>query len=1582
MDRTHAMRTNMTAKAKSMDKELLLLKTALQNLNPNDFEKLAVDLLTEFVGVLFRQAQSGSQQGADATASGPRELRMEARRYRDNTTLDRRGIKGQILESVKLNPDLEGWILATTRSVPDQVSEDATDLAEREGIAFVSLDWSEETVPRLAALCAEYKAITLKYLDPSFERPLDKVKAVKDHQKTLNHLKQQLESWSVGYEYTREKSQKVIEGIWASRSVAEAHFNQNVAGGDPSSKHIRRDASYTILQDWLERANTEEIIAVLGRDGAGKTWAVLDWIQSSLPQLPLIVTIPSSSLGEDAPTSMEALKRLIASRLQSMTGVRNINYWEKRVSRLLSSPIENGPCLLLFFDGLNEAGGDKWVHALRQFAVEPLKSRIRVIISTRQHHFKAHLNSLTSIRPKPISLEVSSYDLLPGGEFDKKLSMEKLNLDDISPQLLEYARIPRFFDLVIKLRESLDDIELISPAILLWEYGRETLFEASKGAFSQETFEEYVLTLGQKLFEGNEPETTSDFGELVSSRTISPISVTQRVSALINGLSAKRAPGGKLTFDMKFVTFALAFAVLDHLRDTECIDDARDKLRTWMDTISDIDQTADILEAACSLAVTQDLDVSPHMINALVSAWVQCQNISSDSLASLESLATRIIEPLLTAMKISDAENNPTAVERASRAISEIDVIKKDVARLIGTHTADWLSKVQLLPRSNDERENPAGNHHYGHKYRRIKERVGLEGLGTFSIGGHEFQVTEENYMPLTLRGLRLLQGRPLSECVNLFEINAIRVLIGSQTEANSPISWLARLNDIDPSETAIALRASAERLKSIPLPVEDVEGLRERIWTLVLSKTGFEEDEIATKDIKNALDFPVDYEKDYLTNPLESGCTLERRHCADALVDTTVSIVRRCEKVRSALTDPTFTVPEGFVAELVEYAKNFDVDTLNQSRSSTREDLWWRHVSIALARCAPEELARIEKAKICLIESRGENKLFGSIIALWEALIFVGDAERIAAEKQLTKLSGNNYFQNDFKSQAYNTIAGIAVQGLSPLEQVRKIVLMENEAIWPDLIDLVKTPSADDVDQLIKEMSGSDENKSRLIDTLAHLHVPEISENAANVIFQHAVRVRGEELRDESSAFSILLDAAPEMLSQKLVDADWRWGDETGYWRVVKASSALIQNVETIGVNEVLDRAIPCVVPGLVSMPGVSADNVRSVAELIGSVVFGNSAEVPDLPAEIIKDVTKTGKGGYDLTVGAENIDPNLSQAEKFNSLFGDSDKAYEQRKLILKDIVKKVSDIRRDGSSFYLREFELEDMRVIVETCPDLVDTWLAKVVPYKDNNRSQLRLAEGLYRSLCEVLLSVNPEKGIKLWNVLRTYSTYRARGLGAVDDLILMIFRVDDCEEISSIRDSLYDLAYFNNNTTGIELVIAARAYGHVDWLGGHINYDSQSEVAALRERGAFMNLILKRKTADELPDFYEGMAKTGVEHACRLGADFARSEASAYHWFQTFIEADTVLEAYSSFRLMEACADRRCHIWMDWTPIYTFEGVGSDSELRELKRVLIEAREAKLNKAIDEKEKNIRGNLGTRATVQSLWPWDDTDALVY
>ena len=82
----------MTAKAKSMDKELLLLKTALQGLNPNDFEKLAVDLLTEFVGVLFRQAQSGSQQGADATASGPRELRMEARRYRDNTTLDRRGL--------------------------------------------------------------------------------------------------------------------------------------------------------------------------------------------------------------------------------------------------------------------------------------------------------------------------------------------------------------------------------------------------------------------------------------------------------------------------------------------------------------------------------------------------------------------------------------------------------------------------------------------------------------------------------------------------------------------------------------------------------------------------------------------------------------------------------------------------------------------------------------------------------------------------------------------------------------------------------------------------------------------------------------------------------------------------------------------------------------------------------------------------------------------------------------------------------------------------------------------------------------------------------------------------------------------------------------------------------------------------------------------------------------------------------------------------------------------------------------------------------------------------------------------------
>ena len=1573
----------MTVKVNSTNKELENLQKSLQSLRPTDFEALAVDLLTEFVGVLFRQAQSGGQQGADATASGPRELRLEARRYRDNTALDRRGIKGQIIESLKLNPNLEGWILATTRAVPDQVSSDANDLAAQEGIAFVSLDWSNEAVPRLAALCSEYKSITLNYLDSSLEGTLDAIKAVEDQPKPLKHLKQQLESWSIGYETTRERSQQKIELIWTDRSAAEAHFNQNVAGGDPLSKHIRRDVSYEKLRGWYENANSNEIIAVLGRDGAGKTWAVLDWMQSNLLHLPIVVTIPSSSLGEDAPSSMEGLKRLIATQLHSITSVRDISYWDKRISRLLSAPVDKGPCLLLFFDGLNEAGGDKWIHALRQFATEPFKSRIRVIVSTRQHHYKAQLNSLTSIRPNPISLEISSYDLSVGGEFDKKLGMEKLSRDDINPQLLEYARIPRFFDLVIKLRTSLHDIEKISPATLLWEYGRETLFEASRGAFSQDTFEEYVLDLGNSFFKGNEPVTARDLGELVSSKTISPNNVAQRVSVLINGLSAKRAAGGKVEFDMKFVTFALALAVLDHLRNAIDIDDARGKLQSWLDTISDIDQTADILDAASSLAVTQELGVSSHSLNALVSAWVQSQNITDDSLLNLNGISTRIVEPLLTAMKISTAENNPTAVGRASRAISGIDISMKEVARLIGSHTADWLSNIQLKPRNKDERENPSGNHHYGHKLRRIKERVGLEGLGTFNIAGHDFHVTELDHMSLVFRGLRLLQDRPLSECIQLFEVNAIRMAVDSRTDANSPVSWLARLNNIDPVETAMALRTSAEKLKSIPVPVEGVVGFRDRIWTLVLSKTGFDIDEKATREIKNILDFPLDYEESYLKDPASSNYKLERRHCAAALLDTKLSIVRRCEKTHSALTDPTFSVPGAFVTELVEYSQNFDVETLNQSRSSSREDLWWRHISIALARCAPEELARIEKAKISLIASRDEDKLFGSIIALWEAPILVGEAERTTAQVQLAKLSVENYFQNDFKSQAFNTITGIAIQRLSAVEQVRKIVLMENEAIWLDLITLIKTPSSDDVDLLIEEMSNSERNRGRLIDVLAHLHLPSISENAASVIFQHGVRERGEEYKDESSAFSVLFDAAPDILARKLVDADWRWGDETGYWRVVKASSALIKNADSIGVMEVLDRAIPCVVPGLVSMPGVSTEQVRAVAELIGSVVFGSSTEVPDLPTEIIKDVTKTGKGGYDLTVGAENIDPNLSQADQFSSLFGDPDKQQEQRKRVFKEVVQKVSDVRKNGSSFYLREFELEDMRIIVKTCPDIVERWLSKIVPYEDNIRSQLRLAEGLYRSLCEVLLSANPKKGIELWHVLRSYSTYRARGLGAVDDLVLMIFRADDSEEVISVRDSLYDLAYFNNNTIGIDLVIAARAFGHVEWLKTRIEGDINSDMAALRERGAFMNLVVERQTIDQLPDCPEGWAKTGIEHAQRLGGQFVRSETLAYHWFQKFIDSRTPAEAYSTFRLLEACADRRCHVWMDWSPVYNLsQGAGESSELSELKRVLIKARETKLYKAIDDKEKDTARMLGSRTTVQSLWPWDKTERLVY
>ena len=426
------------------------LRSIISDASPPDLERLAQVALGSLLGVPFRRARAGDQRGGDGGVSGinGRNLVFEARRYGPNSKLDERGIRGEIDQAAGRHPDLEAWILVTTREVPQQLQDAMDETALGRGIGAISIDWLRCPLPKLAILAASCPDYFVAEFGQQHSALLEQIAELPGYAPTLESIERECQSWSIGYDAIRDASHRRVREIWGSRRRAQAKFHQNVAGGEETAQHVRRSDSFNRLDDWFEGSDEGAVGALLGRDGVGKTWAALDWLHR-LDRLPIVVLAPSSALGRGHPADSDPVY-FIARYLNEISGVRDVAYWEHRVRRLLARPADEGPVFFLFFDGLNQHPSRDWAGTLQQLEDDPFHQRARTLLSTRTSFFGDRLNGLQGLIATPHRIDVGNYDLTPGGEFDQKLAMTRpgrdrltglagLARDDLSDHLIRHA---------------------------------------------------------------------------------------------------------------------------------------------------------------------------------------------------------------------------------------------------------------------------------------------------------------------------------------------------------------------------------------------------------------------------------------------------------------------------------------------------------------------------------------------------------------------------------------------------------------------------------------------------------------------------------------------------------------------------------------------------------------------------------------------------------------------------------------------------------------------------------------------------------------------------------------------------------------------------------------------------------------------------------------------------------------------------------------------------------------------------------------------------------------------------------------
>ena len=725
----------------------------------------------------------------------------------------------------------------------------------------------------------------------------------------------------------------------------------------------------------------------------------------------------------------------------------------------------------------------------------------------------------------------------------------------------------------------------------------------------------------------------------------------------------------------------------------------RFNLERFLDPIEGFDEHAEILRAAINITLLKKFDSQPSWMSTLCTSWLHTQNLPENHLEELDILAPALVEPLLDVIQESEGHALNTPRYIAINALDQVDKSDSNVALLITQRGIRWTSFISLEKRETDDEDSESS--HYAMRRKRLNERIGMSNVGQVIIAGRDFEIVDYKDDDLIIAAAQLLQGRPLRYSIEFFVTGAIHNAIIGDGIIREIHSWLNILNTIDPEETAAGLRLASETIHSREQEPGFHCDLNKRIASLLLWRTGYADDAEKAWAHDPKIDHWPLYETDYLPDPSRSILPLEHRHAPQVLTDSNLSIIHRIERSRDSLRDPNFEIPEVFMSELISTANAFDFSRTATGRGRTREDLGWEHISFALSRCAPDVLAKCERTRLRQYSERPSDQRYGSALAAPTTMLLVREEES-AAMKILRERENTGSKNDEITIQAMMLISEI--QSESPREQIRRIMEAGIDIIYLDLAQACDTPSKEEVDKLIDEYGGNDEQQDKLVNLLA-VHNLTLSDKAFTTFSK---LLKPNEANTKSEAAWILLGLnEPARLGVFLNQADWTWSSDKTHAENIMGSLAVAAANRDKPFIDYASRIAPAKLLELLSQEERSRVDVELTVDMLDVALFGYLGYPPEPGIEISYDQRSAESEWYGYTAGnliedADNQVEVMRLVEKLNN----SEQLEEKRYQIIETYRNEVKKVRQMGAQLYLVAGKCQDI-VYKFLCQDIVDS-----------------------------------------------------------------------------------------------------------------------------------------------------------------------------------------------------------------------------------------------------------------------------------
>ena len=425
------------------------LKQRVYSIKPADFEQLVAALLTAFFKIPFVVARSGDQPSGDAISiSG--EVSMQAKLYKSKGIPNAKTVEGDIRQAIRELPHLQVYVLVVSRDAA-QLHNTLNSVAEETGLDIVILELSDG-LSDMGVLCVTfwkriYSFLPLADTDQEFSAWIE---IAKDDSKTHDKMEDVRRKLEDGIQ-TQNHVQQDVEKYLFERFNREEGFNPiNL------SQAIDRVSLESQITNWWE---TEEspICCLEGKEGHGKTWLAAKAMNSICENENIVAFWLDSKDWSDRKTIFDLLRTCLRSIYPS--------YQEGKITKLQNKSAKTWRKTLIVLDGVNEWNAIEAAQRILTEYYNPNSEwadRIRFLLTIRSLDNYPDFESYLRENCHKISVEPFN-DL----ELQEALIQEGLKIDDLPDSLMEIAKIPRYFQRCIELRDELGSFGVVTKEIVL-----------------------------------------------------------------------------------------------------------------------------------------------------------------------------------------------------------------------------------------------------------------------------------------------------------------------------------------------------------------------------------------------------------------------------------------------------------------------------------------------------------------------------------------------------------------------------------------------------------------------------------------------------------------------------------------------------------------------------------------------------------------------------------------------------------------------------------------------------------------------------------------------------------------------------------------------------------------------------------------------------------------------------------------------------------------------------------------------------------------------------------------------------------